>query len=1242
MSKKFNFAICLLSLQFAVIIAPAVHSGIITNTGTNQNYVENFEPPGSPGQDSACCPAGSAPVDSWYNVATAGSGGSAVVSATATTGSTQAFTVTDSVGATGQFTGQLQNTGIGVNLCTGGQENTYSMGIPASTAIGQNVEYRHTGAAPTTTVTPANTFGQIITRTGVGTVAYQWYVHGNAGAIQTAPTTPIALSTATRHTIRTFGVACTSPYSVSFSLDSGVPVTISFADTIAGPINRVGIASVGTVGVGASFFLDDYSWPNGPLPAPTITSITPSVGYSKFNVTIHGMGFIANATTVTFGGYLARVHASNSVSIQVVTPPHPPGPVDVKLTNPDGQTFTATSAFTYYAPTFSGACPTIPNMVAPTTTAYTEDFGAFQPGDIPSRCWYTYQSAGLSNEGITNSTFFPNGFTSVNPVSGVPSSVVAGDTNSATLSDTSATNSHLDFNIYNSWNGCNALATHQIGMAFNLGSSTNTKFKFGLLDEAALSDTQPFGDTNSKGKTYIEFSPSSTSTLYLKGSSSSSTSASIPGTILLNTWYFAYIQFNCRVLDDAPGGVATRLYTAAAVLSSASGSLLGQNSVTLSNSFIPTGRMSAVTAGFEGTGGTPTGQANIDHLEITYLPGADYTKALTQPLRGFAASPDANILAMRQIIPTNPHGGDAITAMTGTFVQTGFDNSRLYSQTLYGLAATNTEISYYGDANDAGNGCPGACPTLEIADRTLNPKTGGHSQDFPFLTDSTPSGVAEIGAIIEMPIDESRVVNEANGCGAFGSGVGGGSSPPPPGTTGEGVGEPSTFVGFAFSELGNGNVGVYVEDQRGCGSQDKSDMFLDSFGPAGTTVEQMCFFTSPGGISYMGAAYPGIGVAFWEIQTSIDTGSRVSSGGDTHTHVSVTAHRHDVIDARLANAVSISCAADRAVVGTNDGHFLVLKAIVDASGIGIGQVLSDLTLANAHLRGVGLSQSGLYAAYWAGNIATGSVIVIYNLVNLSRPAIVYLNFAFAINDASPPTVNQIFIDRINQFIYEITPNKLLRYPIALFTGGFRADPHPEVSYGDPFGDLDGDGLCNKCDPFPNDADCNHNGIPDGQEANFTCGGTTYNTTALKNCASDDTTTLCKQVHQQSVCSEDPTSVQCTGAKQDVINSTPVGGIGGGRPFFPGIDLDLAAAQMGTSVDVVCGLLMAVLFVIMALVVGAVGAYFAGGIGFVVGAFMGALGAFVMGLFFACIPLWFAILLFALCLLALFLIARMVF
>ena len=91
---------------------------------------------------------------------------------------------------------------------------------------------------------------------------------------------------------------------------------------------------------------------NAAAAPPSITSFTPTQGSVSGgnNVAITGANFQSGAT-VNFGDTAAvSVTVNGSTSINVTSPVHAAGAVNITVTNPDGQSATSANAFTYLAP----------------------------------------------------------------------------------------------------------------------------------------------------------------------------------------------------------------------------------------------------------------------------------------------------------------------------------------------------------------------------------------------------------------------------------------------------------------------------------------------------------------------------------------------------------------------------------------------------------------------------------------------------------------------------------------------------------------------------------------------------------------------------------------------------------------------------------------------------------------------------------------------------------------------------
>ena len=142
--------------------------------------------------------------------------------------------------------------------------------------------------------------------------------------------------------------------------------------------------------------------PGGPSPVPApgpagalaITRISPTDGFAGQPIEVSGTGFVAGAI-LTLGG-LPVGNTSVSVrsgSVYGTIPPHPGGPVDVVVTNPDGQSATRTGGFTYL---------TVSLIVSPNTV---------RPGEQLSVSWAapgrpaTFDWIGLFGVGVPNTSY---------------------------------------------------------------------------------------------------------------------------------------------------------------------------------------------------------------------------------------------------------------------------------------------------------------------------------------------------------------------------------------------------------------------------------------------------------------------------------------------------------------------------------------------------------------------------------------------------------------------------------------------------------------------------------------------------------------------------------------------------------------------------------------------------------------------------------------------------------------------
>lgn len=88
--------------------------------------------------------------------------------------------------------------------------------------------------------------------------------------------------------------------------------------------------------------------PPQPLAAPTVTQVIPSTGSATGGASIQivGTGF-TTGTVITFDGIPVVGRLGSSVLVRTEAPAHAPGPVDVVVTNADGQSHRLEGGYMY-------------------------------------------------------------------------------------------------------------------------------------------------------------------------------------------------------------------------------------------------------------------------------------------------------------------------------------------------------------------------------------------------------------------------------------------------------------------------------------------------------------------------------------------------------------------------------------------------------------------------------------------------------------------------------------------------------------------------------------------------------------------------------------------------------------------------------------------------------------------------------------------------------------------------------
>ena len=176
----------------------------------------------------------------------------------------------------------------------------------------------------------------------------------------------------------TIGGTAVTPANVNVT-SGGVAVVVVPAGSGPGAVNVVVNNGGGTTTLVGGFV---YTAASG-NPAPGITAVNPNTGSILGGdlITITGSNFVSTPTskpTVQFGtGTASNVTVSHAGELTCVTPSGPAGAVTVRVVNPDGQSVTLASGFTYItpSPSISGISPSNgPQTIAHSVTITGQNF----------------------------------------------------------------------------------------------------------------------------------------------------------------------------------------------------------------------------------------------------------------------------------------------------------------------------------------------------------------------------------------------------------------------------------------------------------------------------------------------------------------------------------------------------------------------------------------------------------------------------------------------------------------------------------------------------------------------------------------------------------------------------------------------------------------------------------------------------------------------------------------------------
>ena len=132
---------------------------------------------------------------------------------------------------------------------------------------------------------------------------------------------------------------------------------------------------------------------------PTVTSVSPVAGLPSDLILVRGTGFQTGASVTIDGVHSALIRVDSNTA-RFDAPEHPPGTVDVVVTNPDGQTATFPQGFTYQVVTLSvsansltAGSPLSISWVAPSGRPSNDWIALYRPGsphEAYGDIWWSY------------------------------------------------------------------------------------------------------------------------------------------------------------------------------------------------------------------------------------------------------------------------------------------------------------------------------------------------------------------------------------------------------------------------------------------------------------------------------------------------------------------------------------------------------------------------------------------------------------------------------------------------------------------------------------------------------------------------------------------------------------------------------------------------------------------------------------------------------------------------------------
>lgn len=309
-----------------------------------------------------------------------------------------------------------------------------------------------------------------------------------------------------------------------------------------------------------------------------------------------------------------------------------------------------------------------------------------------------------------------------------------------------------------------------------------------------------------------------------------------------------------------------------------------------------------------------------------------------------------------------------------------------------------------------------------------------------------------------------------------------------------------TVIVFPSLFQGDGKTGVYAIKFRN-NAPDFEDVDRIQYGSPGTTIQQMCHWLDT---TTKSAQHPNGRDLTVYVNESLPTRIYQYVVDEEANAASGTAGIEDLVEISLrflvpggSGARAVGCTHGYVALGINEelSLFTTEDPVRGSNGPQRGAKVWTIPL---EVRDRGLAMTSYRGYVYGVAIGTDDRAYIFNGTSGS------VTCDFPLPEGAQ--FKEVDIDTAMNHIWIGMTNGVYRFPSAFCTTGAEQSISDPLGNIDPYKDSDGDGMPDWIDNDPLDADCNDNGVPDGEEV-VTCNGITCNNGDCAPASGDPTGTL---------------------------------------------------------------------------------------------------------------------------------------